>query len=172
MKHPVNIERDCIKTIIKNLKASQTQLKNVNKIAATHREDHLCQQAEEYELLGNVTLARHLRNLITIEQQKEVHQHIGRLTKKKKSSNIKYIDIPLDATMPFDKIPKHLPDKEWRRLDQPEDIERCLSKRNLVHLHHAPETTCTIEPLKSLLGVDSLTKFVMTYFKEPQISMV
>ena len=61
--------------------------------------------------------------------------------------------------MPFDKIPKNLPDKEWRRLDQPEDIERCLSKRNLVHLHHAPETTCTIKPLKSLLGVNSLTKF-------------
>ena len=117
MKRPVNIERDCIKTIIRNLKATQTQLENVKQIAATHREDHLRQQAEEYELLGNITLARHLRNLITIEQQKEVHQHIGRFTKKKKSSNIKYIDIPLDTTIPFDKIPKNIPDKEWRRLD-------------------------------------------------------
>ena len=41
MKRPVNIERDCIKTIIRNLKATQTQLENVKQIAATHREDHL-----------------------------------------------------------------------------------------------------------------------------------
>ena len=104
-------------------------------------------------------MARHLRNLITIEQQKEVHQHISKFTKTKKSSNIKYIDIPIDNTIPFDKIPKDLPETEWRRLDQPEDIERCINKRNSVHLHQAHGTTCTIEPLKSLLGVDSITPF-------------
>ena len=82
MKRPVNIERDCIKTICKNLQVAQTQLKKVKQNAATHREDHLRQQIEEYELLGNMKMARHLRNLITIEQQKEVHQHISKFTKK------------------------------------------------------------------------------------------
>ena len=134
-------------------------IKKVKQDAAKYREDHLRQQIEEYELLGNMKMARHLRNLITIEQQKEVHQHISKFTKKKKSSNIKYIDIPIDNNIPFDKIPKDLPETEWRRLDQPEDIERCINKRNSVHLHQAHGTTCTIEPLKSLLGVDSITKF-------------
>ena len=41
MKRPVNIEIDCIKTIIRKLKTTQTQLENVKQIAATHREDHL-----------------------------------------------------------------------------------------------------------------------------------
>ena len=144
MKRPVNIERDCIKTICKNLQVAFTQLKKVKQDAAKYREDHLRQQVEEYELLGNMKLARHLRNLITIEQQKEVHQHISKFTKKKKSSNIKYIDIPIDDNIPFDKIPKDLPETEWRRLDQPEDIERCINKRNSVHLHQAHGTTCTI----------------------------
>ena len=39
------------------------------------------------------------------------------------------------------------------------DIERCINKENSVHLHQAHGTTYTIEPLKSLLGVDSITKF-------------
>ena len=73
MKRPVTIERNCLKTICKNLKTSLTQLKKVTQTTTTHREDHLCQQAEEYKLLGNIALARHLRNLITIEQQKEAH---------------------------------------------------------------------------------------------------
>ena len=60
MKRPVNIERNCLKTITNNLKVAQNQLKKVKQNAATHREDHLRQQAEEYELLGNITLARHL----------------------------------------------------------------------------------------------------------------
>ena len=101
-----------------------------------------------------------MRNLITIEQQKEVYPHIGRFTTtKKKSSNIKYIDIPIDNNIPFDKFPKNLPDKEWRWLDQSEDIERCINKRNSLHLHQAHGTTCTIKPLKSLLGANSITQF-------------
>ena len=83
MKRPVYIERNCLKTITNNLKVAQYQLKKVKQNAATHRKDHLRQHAEEYELLGNITLARNLRNLITIEQQKEVHQHIGKFTKKR-----------------------------------------------------------------------------------------
>ena len=83
MKRPVNIERNCLKTITNNIKVAQNQLKKLKQNAATHREDHLSQQAEEYELLGNITLAMHLRNLIAIEQQKEVHKHIGKFTKKK-----------------------------------------------------------------------------------------
>ena len=43
MKRHVNIETDCIKTIISNLKTTQTQLENVKQIAATHREDYLRQ---------------------------------------------------------------------------------------------------------------------------------
>ena len=74
--------------------------------SANHREEHLLQQAEEYKFLDNILLARYLRNLITIELQKEVNHHIGKFTKKKKSSKIKYIDIPIDTTIPFDKIPK------------------------------------------------------------------
>ena len=159
MKRPVNIERNCLKIITNNLKVAQNQFKKVKQNAATHREDHLRQQAEEYEVLGNITLARHLQNLITIEQQKEVHQHIGKFTKKQKSSNIKYINIPIDHNTPLDKIPKDLSDTEWQRLDQPEDIERCINKRNSVQLHQTHGTTCTIEHLKSLLGVDSLTTF-------------
>ena len=88
MKHPVTIEINCLKKICKKLKTALTQLKKVTQNGATHREDHLRQQVEEYGRLENITLARHLRNLITIEQQEEVHQHIGRFTKKKRSSAI------------------------------------------------------------------------------------
>ena len=73
MKHHMIIERNCLKKICKNLKTSLTQLKKVKQNTTAHREDHIRQQAEECKLLENIALARHLRNLITIEQQKEVH---------------------------------------------------------------------------------------------------
>ena len=69
---------------ISNLKVAQNQLKEVKRNSANHREDHLRQQAEEYELLVNMKLARQLRNLITIEQQNEVRQHISRFTQKRR----------------------------------------------------------------------------------------
>ena len=92
-------------------KSCTKEIEKVKLNSANRRGKHLRQQAEEYELLGNTPSARHLRNLITIEQQKEVHHHIDRFIKKKKSSKIKYIDIPIDTTIPFDKIPKPFPTK-------------------------------------------------------------
>ena len=93
-------------------KSCTKEIEKVKLNSANRREEHLRQQAEEYELLGNIPLASHLRNSITIEQQKEVHQYIGRFTNKKKASKIKYIDIPIDTTISFDKILKTLPDKD------------------------------------------------------------
>ena len=61
-------------------------IKKGKRNSENHREDHLRQQAGEYELLENIILARHLRNIITIEQQEEVHQHISRFTKKRRQS--------------------------------------------------------------------------------------
>ena len=153
-------------------KSCTKKIEKVKLNSANRQEEHLRQQAEEYELLRNTPMARHLRNLITTEQQKEVHQHIGRFTNKKKASNIKYIDIPIDTTISFDKILKTLSDKDWRRLDQPEDIELCLNIRNSVHLHQVHDTTCTIDPLNTLLGTDSLQNSVTNYYKEPQILKV
>lgn len=48
-----------------------TRIKKVKRNSTNHREDNIHQQAEEYELLGNITLSRYLRNLITIKQQKK-----------------------------------------------------------------------------------------------------
>ena len=39
------------------------------------------------------------------------------------TSEISYIDISKDSSIPFDKIKKTLPDHKWKNLDQPEDIE-------------------------------------------------
>ena len=73
----MNIKKHCIKTINKSLQAAKQQFNKAKLNSINHREDHLRQQAEEYKLIGNKQLARYLRNLITIEQQKEVHQNIS-----------------------------------------------------------------------------------------------
>ena len=77
-----------------------------------------------------------------------MHQHIDRFTKKK-SSNIKYIDIPIDTNIPFDKIPKQIPTKNGDGLISQKTLNDALTN----------ERTCTIEPLKSFLGANSLTQF-------------
>ena len=83
---------------------------------------------------------------------------------------MKYIDIPIDTSIHFDKILKRLHDQDWRRLNRLEEIEKYLNKRNSVHLHQAQGTTRTIEPLKMLLGKDSFTKFGTNYYKVLLIS--
>lgn len=75
MKRHVYIEKDCIQTVTSNLKVAQNQLKQVKRNFVNHREDYLRQQDEGYELLGNIKLSRHLRNLITIEQKKGTLTH-------------------------------------------------------------------------------------------------
>ena len=60
------------------------------------------------------------------------------------SSGISYTEISKDSSIPFDKISKIFPDHERKRLDQSEDTEQCLNKRNTVktllepkhHLYH------------------------------------
>ena len=146
MKRPVKIERDCIKTIISNLKVAQNQLKQVKQNSANYREDHLLHHTEEYERLGNKKLLRHLRNLITIEQPKEVHQHIIRFIKKT-SSNIKYIDIPIETSNTFDKF-QNIYLIKTGAVSFNQKKNRYLNKRNSLHLHQAQGTTCTIKSLK------------------------
>ena len=51
--------------------------------SANHQEEHLHQQVEKYELLGNIPLARHVRNLITIEQQKRSSPTYWQIHKEK-----------------------------------------------------------------------------------------
>ena len=78
-------------------------------------------------------------------------------------SSISYIDIPKYSLIPFDKISKIIPDYECKRLDQLEDIEQCLNKRNTVYLGHTQGTTCNMESIKSLLGGTALRNLATNY---------
>ena len=88
-----------------------------------------------------------------------MHRRIKHHTHQLKSSGIKYLDIPTETSIPWNNIPSNLPDDKWKKVENPEDIERCLISRNRAHLSQAQGTPFTIHPLKELLGQDSLTPF-------------
>ena len=88
-----------------------------------------------------------------------MHRRIKHHTNQRKSSGIKYLDIPTDTSIPWNNIPSNLPDDKWKKVENPEDIERCLISRNRAHLSQAQGTPFTIHPLKELLVQDSLTPF-------------
>ena len=48
---------------------------------------------------------------------------------------------------------------QWQELNDPGFIDNFIIQRNLAHLNHAQGTSCTIEPLLSLLQDDSFTEF-------------
>ena len=74
-------------------------------------------------------------------------------------SSLIYIDIPKDTSMDWNEIPKTLPQEEWNRIVDPVMVEIFIIERNRRHLNQIQGAPCTIEPLQSLLGVDSRTTF-------------
>ena len=61
--------------------------------------------------------------------------------------------------MDWNDIPKTLPKEEWKRIEDPVLVEKYTIERNTRHLNQAQGTPYTIEPLQSLLGLDSRTPY-------------
>ena len=103
--------------------------------------------------------ARYLRMLIFIETQVEMHSTIKKFKIRNGQSNITYIDITKDTSVDWNETLKKLPQEEWKRIEDPVLVEKYIIERNKRHLNQAQGTSCTIEPLQSLLGLDNRTSF-------------
>ena len=97
--------------------------------------------------------------LIFIEKQLEIYSTIQQFKTRNGQSNITYIDIPKDTLIDWNEIPKKLPQEEWKRIEDPVMVEKYIIERNRRHHNQEQGTPCTIEPLQSLLGLDSRTTF-------------
>ena len=146
--HIINHERTNMKIINKHITQASQSLKKIQKNSRTIREDYLKEKVQEAKLDGNKKHYQYLSNLIIIEHQQQMHRRIKHHTHQRKSSGIKYLDIPTDTTIPWNNIPSNLPDDKWQKVENPEDIERCLISRNRAHLSQAQGTPFTIHPLK------------------------
>ena len=148
-----------MKTINKHIIQASKNLKTIQKQSLTIREDYLKEKVQEAKIDGNKKHYQYLSNLVIIEHQKQMYRRIKHYTHQRKSSGIKYLEIPIDNSIPWNNIPSTLTADQWNCFDNPEDIERCLISRNRAHLSQAQGTPFTIHPLKELLGKDSLTPF-------------
>ena len=88
-----------------------------------------------------------------------MHPSIKHHTRQKQSSGIKFIDIPLDTSIPWNIIHPSLPSEQWQTIHYPEDIEKVLTLRNKVYLSQLEGITFTTAPIKDLLGSDRFTPF-------------
>ena len=77
---------------------------------------------QEAKLDGNNKHYKYLFNLIVIDQQ-QIHRLIKHDTHTKKYSGIKYIEIPIDSTIPWNNIPSSLPGDKWKSVANLEDIK-------------------------------------------------
>ena len=107
------------------------------------------EKVQEAKIDGNKKHYTYLSNLILIEHQQQMHRRIKFCTHQRKSSGIKYLEIPIDTSIPWNSIPSSLTEDQWKKVDNPEDIERFLISRNRVHLSQAQGTPFTISPLKN-----------------------
>lgn len=88
-----------------------------------------------------------------------MHRSIKHHTNNNKSSGIKFIEIPTNETIPWNSIPLSLSKDQWKKIDNPKEIEKLLVSHNKPHLSQAQGTLFIITPLKYLLGIDSFTQF-------------
>jgi len=156
---PPLLERKSIRIVINYFRKAKSSLMQNQREAKHHREKYLQQKADEEEIRGNMEHARYLRMLIFIETQVEMHSIIRKFKTRHGQSNITYIDIPKDTSMDWNEIPKNIPTEEWKRIEDPILVKKYILERNKRHLNQAQGTPCTIEPLKSLLELDSRTPF-------------
>ena len=61
-----------------------------------------------------------------IEHQQYMHRVIKHSTHRKQSNGIKYIEIPINNTIPWNSIPSSLPEDKWKRVTNLEDTEILL----------------------------------------------
>ena len=74
-------------------------------------------------------------------------------------SNITCIDIPEDTSIDWNEIPEKHPQEEWKQIEDPVMMEKYIIECNRRHFNQVQYTPCTIEPLQSLLELDSRTPF-------------
>ena len=61
--------------------------------------------------------------------------------------------------MDWNEIPKTLPQEEWKRIEDLVMVEKYIIERNRWYLNQTHGTSCAIEPLQSLLGLENRTIF-------------
>ena len=88
-----------------------------------------------------------------------MHRSIKHYTKQKQSSGIKFNEILLDDSIPWNSIPPSLPSDQWQKVDNPEEIEKVLTSRNKSNLSQSEGIPFIVAPLKDILGPDSFIPF-------------
>ena len=111
------------------------------------------------KLDGSKEHYKYLSTLIIIEHQQQTHNRIKHHTQQQTNSGIKYIEIPIDGSIPWNNIPSSLTENQWKKIRNPEVIEKHLISRNRSHLYQVQCTLFTINPLRYLLGKDCFTHF-------------
>ena len=123
-----------IKIIKQKLRVVKTQLMKIQKYATEFREDNLRQSAEEAGEEENCAHAIYFHNLISIENQQQMHAVIRSYTKDKVNSSLTYIDVLKEYLKNWNDIPEHLQATSLRRVDTIEEMKKIINERNKQHL--------------------------------------
>ena len=148
-----------MKTINKNIKTLSTKLKAIKNNSRSIRDEFLKELIQKAKLDDNLKYVKYLSNLIIIEHQQNLRRSIKHHTYNHNSSGINFIEIPIDRTIPWNSIPPSLPKDQWKKIDNPEVIEKVLTSYNTAHLSQSEGKPFTIVPLKDLLGTGYFALF-------------
>ena len=96
----INHERTNMKIINKHITQSSQSLKTIQKHSRTLREYYPKEKVQEEKIDGNKKQDQYVSNLILIEHQQYMHRRIKYHTHQRKSSGIKYLDIPTNTSIP------------------------------------------------------------------------
>ena len=147
-----------MKTINQYITALTKTLK-ATKNSRSLRDTFLQERIIEAKLDDNQKHVTYLSNLLIIEYQQKINRSIKHHTKQTTFSGIKFIEIPIDATILWNSIPSILPSDQWCQIDDPEEREKVLTSRNKAFLSQLEGIPFTIPLLKDMLETDSFTTF-------------
>jgi hypothetical protein len=139
-----------INTVKKQMRQAQKELREIEKKAATLREEHLRDLLTEAELNGEEKLVqRRLQIILRAHEQRKQFSRLKTIFKPRDSGGLSYILVP--ENFDVEKYP-YDPDKveAWEQIHDQTQVQQFIQKRNILHFGQAKGTPFTEPPINAI----------------------
>ena len=146
MKCPDTLEacRECLKDHLKTLKATEKTERQSRPSRKAHQET-LIKQYTDSNSEHSKEMAKVIQRMIRAEATSAVFQQCAHARGLTKEGGLSYVEVPVDP----EEDPKQC--QQWRRVDDPVEVEEAIRNRLKKHFSQAKDCNLTSEPFDTTM---------------------
>jgi len=148
--HPSKLKPAHLLTISANLRAAQTQLREIQKVAQEKRRAHLDELIQAAGICKDQRKRKLILCLKRAEELRGCYAMVRSITKPKQMGGISHVRIP-STTTPNENT--------WENVYDPQEIEQLVLQQHRKHFSQADGTIFTVEPLRTLINDECTSEY-------------